>query len=391
MKKHLIILVIFLFTLTLGVFAENESKNITDDIIDEYAKLYGEQIETGIEELNNIEIEKIIPDFKVEEILTSIAKGENIFSIKEICAQGVRLLTDEVRNTMKILVIVLALSLLNTYLINLQNGLGNEISQTAFITCYAVIAGVAAAAFLEVVKGSQNLIENIAIFMRTIIPVALVSLMSSGAVISATVFETTMIGVINITEWLIEKIFLPLVMMTAALNIVNNISEKMSAEKLVGLMNKIVKWGLGILLTLFVGITGLQGIASGGADGLTVKVTRFVAANLIPVVGGILSETVETVMNCSIVIKNSIGVAGIIIVVLIAAIPIIKTTACLLLFRMCAAIAQPISDKKIVKCISELGDSISCVLSMMLTVVIMFIILLTIVINVGNSVTLMGK
>ena len=171
----------------------------------------------------------------------------------------------------------------------------------------------------------------------------------------------------------------------------NNLSEKVNAEKLVQLLNKTVKWGLGIMLTLFVGVTGLQSIASGGADGLTVKVTKFAASNLIPVVGGILSESVETVMNCSIVIKNSVGVVGIILVALIAVIPLAKVAACLILFRLCAAVIQPVADKKIVKCVSELADSVSCVFSMITAVTVMFVIILTIIIIFGNSAAIFGR
>ena len=144
-------------------------------------------------------------------------------------------------------------------------------------------------------------------------------------------------------------------------------------------------------MTLFVGIMGLQGVVTGSADGLTVKVTKFAAANLIPMVGGILSESVETVMNCSVVIKNSVGVLGIIFVILIAAVPILKVTASLIVFRLCAAVVQPISDKKIVKCISELADSIAGILALMVAVAVMFIIIITIIINVGNSAAMLGR
>ena len=388
--KKMVILFLLMFV-PISVFAMDE-KPITDEIIGEYAKLYGDEISGAMTELDDTELEKIVPGFSIDEILVSLAKGENIFSIREICARGINLLTAEVRSTVKIMIIILALSIMCTYLVNLQSGLGAEgMGQTAFFTCYAIISGIGAAAFFEIVKCGQTVIENIAVFMRALVPVVLACLVSSGAVISATAFEAVLMTVIEITEWIIETIFLPILMMTAALNIVNNMSERLNAEKLVQTMNKTVKWGLGILLTIFVGITGLQGIASGSADGLTVKVTRFAAANLIPVVGGILSETVETVMNCSVVIKNAVGITGIIIVVLVSAVPIIKTSACLVLFRISAAIIQPISDKKIVKCISELADSVSCILSIMVAVTVMFIIILTITINVGNSAMMLGR
>ncbi|MBO5955235.1 MAG: stage III sporulation protein AE, partial [Clostridia bacterium] len=180
-------------------------------------------------------------------------------------------------------------------------------------------------------------------------------------------------------------------LMSAALGVVNNLSENINAQKLVQFLNKVSKWGIGLVMTLFVGVMGLQGLVSGSADGLTVKVTKFAASNLIPLVGGALAETVETVMNCSVVIKNAVGVLGIIMVVLIVAVPVLKVAACLMMFRLCAAVLQPISDKRIVKCISELADSISSVFGIMMVVSVMFIIMLTIIINVGSTAALLGR
>lgn len=383
------------------VFADNTAKHGSGDadtenaavseIIDEYAKLYGDGITRGINSLDGAEIEKVVPGFSAGEIIADVAKGKNIFSIRGIYDRGVSLLAGEVRQTAKIAAFILALSVLCTYLTNIRANLGGGASETAFFVCYTVIAGIAAAAFLDVIQCCRSVTENISVFMRVIVPVVMAGLVSSGAVVSATSFEALLIGVIEVTEWIIETLFIPLLMMAAAMNIVNNLSERLQADKLVQLMNKAVKWGLGILLTVFVGITGLQGIAAGSADGLTVKVTKFAASNLIPVVGGILSESVETVMNCSVVIKNSVGVTGIVLVILIAVMPLMKVAACLIMFRLCAAVIQPVSDKKIVKCISELADSVSCVFSMITAVTVMFVIILTIVINIGNTTLLLGR
>lgn len=386
-----IILLIILASIPVTVFAQNTA---TDEkkIIDEYAGIYGAELEDGVRAVEGFEPESLIPGFNTAEIISGLAKGENIFSVKAIYNKGVALLAGEVRDTLKILVFILALSVLCTYLTNIQSSFNADgASKAAFFACYTMIAGIASAAFFEVISCGRTVVENIAVFMRVIVPVSLVSLMSSGAVITATSFELTLMGVIEITEWIIETVFIPLLMTAAAINIVNNLSENINAEKLVQLINKAVKWGLSILLTVFVWITGLQGIAAGGADGLTLKVTKFATANLIPVVGGILSESVETVMNCSVVIKNSVGLAGIIVVALIAVVPVMRVAACLIMFRLCAAVIQPVADKKIVKCISEMADSVSCIFSMIVAVVVMFVIILTIIINVGNTAALFGR
>ena len=389
MKKFFNILFI-IFLLTTNVFAENI--DMSSDIINEYIEIYGDKIQEGIDSANGSEISKSFPQFSVEQILADVSKGKLNFSIGSILSRLAELLFEEMKGTLKLLLLIPAIVILNTYLGGIAGNFQSKGAiQAAFFVCYAVMAGIASAAFMETVKCSRSVIENISVFMRILIPVSLASLASSGAVISATTFEIVLMSIIEITQLAVERLFVPLVMASTALNIANNISDTFDAEKLVQLIGKTIKWGLGAMLTLFVGITGLQGIASGSADGLTVKVTKFAASNLIPMVGGILAETVETVMNCSVVIKNAIGIVGIIAVVVIAVLPIIKMTACLILFRLCAALIQPIAEKKWVKCISEFGDSVSSTLAMAVTVVVLFVFILTIIIIVGNSAILLGR
>ena len=386
--KKLIVFMIFWICTWQPAFAQA----VDFEIINEYAKIYGSEIQQSTEELKDVDFEELVPGFSVDEIVSGLAKGENVFSVQTVLNKGINLLAGEVRETLKILVFVLAIGLLCTYLTNIQNSFGHQgVSDAAFFVCYIVIVGISAAAFFQVIGCGKTLISNLSLFMRTMAPVALVTLTASGAVVSAASFELILMGVIELAEWLLENIFVPLILITAALSMVNNLSQNLNAEKLVQFMNKTTKWGIGIVMTVFVGVMGLQGIVSGSADGLTVKVTKFAAGNLIPLVGGALAETVETVMNCSVVIKNAVGVAGIILVVLIVAVPVIKVAACLIMFRLCAALLQPVCDKRIVKCISELADSMSSVFGMMMVVSVMFIIMLTIIINVGSSVALLGR
>lgn len=392
MRKLIFVMsVILLFPVS--VIADDvKEDSATFEIIDEYTKMYGEELADGVDSLENTDLQQLVPGFNAEEILSGLARGENIFSVHEILDRGVQLLAGEVRSTLKILIFIPVIAVLTTYLTNIQDNFESKgATKAAFFVCYLIIAGLATAAFLEVVQSGKEVIGNISVFMRILVPVSLVTLASSGALASATTFEMIFMGVIEVTQWIIDKFFIPVILMAAAISLVNNLSENLNAEKLVQFMNKTTKWGIGIVMTLFVGIMGLHGVVAGSADGLTVKVTKFAAANLIPMVGGILSESVETVMNCSVVIKNSVGVLGIIFVILIAAVPILKVTASLIVFRLCAAVVQPISDKRIVKCISELADSIAGILALMVAVAVMFIIIITIIINVGNSAVMLGR
>lgn len=383
MKKILFLLVLFIL-MPRNVYAD------ATKLLDEYADLYGEVFEKGISGAENSFME-IMPDFNPKQLLRDINSGNISISLKDILKYLLKLLLDEIYAGIKLMAIVLTMSVLSSYLSELKSSFGGEsVATVAFYTCYIIIAGVAATAFYEAASCVSETVSSIAFFMRVLVPVMVTTLMTSGAIISATVFEPTLIAIVEIGVWVIDGLFLPLVMISTALNIVNGMSQKFKTDKMVLLINNGVKWGLSVMLTIFVSITGLKSIASSGADALTIKLSKFAASNLIPMVGGILAESVETVMGCSVVIKNSVGILGIICLIVIVLMPIIKISSILILFRITAAIIEPISDIKISDCMTRLAGSVSSLFSMLTATTVMFIIIITIMINAGSSAVMAG-
>ena len=397
MKRKLIVhIVILVFILICGekVTAEKSvvDKEDFNSVLDDYAVFYGDIFENGIYELENgNSFLNMLPDFKASDILKGFNKGELAITPKQLYDYLLRLLLAEVYSAAKLMAIILAMSVLSSYLSGLKSGFGeNSVSTAAFYICYIVTAGIAATVFYETASCASNTVENVAVFMKIIVPTVIALLLTSGAAISATVLEPTMISIVEIVVPIVQFVFIPAVMISTALNIVNGMSDKFKTDRMVKLLNSAVKWGLSVILTVFVSLAGLKSIASAGADGLTIKLSKFAASNLVPMIGGILSESVETVMNCSVVIKNSVGVLGIICLVLIALRPVLKLGAILILFRLTAAIAEPVSEPKIIICISRLADSVAVLFSIVVAVTVMFIIVVTILINAGNSAVMFG-
>lgn len=390
MRIWKVLLIIIILMCPMPSSAEETS---TEGILNSYSEMYGDIFEEG---LNSIEGENVflntIPDFSPHDILKRLNSGEFVISAKELTTYVLRLLLGEVYDSAKLMAIILVLAVLCSYLSSLKSGFADStIADCAFYVCYIIISGVAAAAFYSAAESASETVSNIAFFMRIIVPVMITALMTSGAIISATTLEPVLLSIVEATVWIIDAVFVPAVMISTALNVVNGMSDKFKTDRMVSLLNNSVKWGLSILLTIFVSLAGLNSIASSGVDGLTVKLSKFAAANLIPMVGGILSESVETVMSCSVVIKNSVGILGVICLVAIALGPALKIAAVLILFRITAAVAEPISEPKIITCISRLAGSVSSLFSMIAAVTVMFILVITIMINAGSSAVLLGR
>ncbi|MEE1013064.1 MAG: stage III sporulation protein AE [Clostridia bacterium] len=371
----------------------SESEKMTDEMLSAYTEFYGDIFADGMDSLETGEaFLELLPDKEPKELLGKLVRGEVEVSLSNILQTLLRLLLKEVYSSLKVMVLIVALAVLCSYLTGLQDSFGKEgVGMTAFYVCYIVIAGIASASFYQAAECVGGTVEQIALFMKMIVPIVITSLVSCGALVSASVFEPVLVTIVELAVSLIQDLMIPLVMIATGMNIVNNLSDRFKTQKLVKFMNQTIKWGLSIMLTVFVSVAGLQSIATGGADALTVKLSKFATSNLIPVVGGILSESVETVMNCSVLIKNSVGIFGIICLIVLAVLPLLKVAAILIIFRLTAAVCEPVSEPKIITCLTELANSISVLFSMLAAVTVMFIIVLTIVINAGNTVMMLGR
>ncbi len=392
MKKIFITCLVLVLS-SLSCYAESTTEDRTKELLGQYTEVYGDFFSDGIEKLElKDSFRELVPEFRIKDVFRQLTEGRLEFSLPTLFRILVKFLLGEVYGSMKLLAMVLAASVLCSYLMGLKDGFGEQgVTRAAYYACYLIIAGIAATAFYHTAECVVGGVSNMARFMEMVVPVVITTLVTSGAMISASVFEPVLLSIVGISVKIIQTGFVPITMVATAMNIANGISDRFKIQRLIKFMNQCVKWGLSVMLTVFVATSGLQSITSAGVDGISVKLTKFAAANLIPVVGGILAESVETVMNCSLVIKNSVGVLGILCLVIIGAVPLLKVGATLIIFRLTAAVAEPVSEPKIIVCLSELANSVSVLFSMLAAVTVMFVIVLTIVINAGNTAVMLGR
>lgn len=169
------------------------------------------------------------------------------------------------------------------------------------------------------------------------------------------------------------------------MELISKVSEEVHIDKISKFMKSSIVWLLGITLTLFVSVVSIDGSLTSSVDGITAKTTKAAVSNLIPVVGKILGDTVDTVIGCSNILKNAVGIVGIIVIIAICIGPIIKLTILTLSYHLVAAISQPIADAKIVKLLDEMGETFKLLLGIMSAIAVMLIIGTTLVIKISNS------
>ena len=164
----------------------------------------------------------------------------------------------------------------------------------------------------------------------------------------------------------------------------SKISDKIQFGRLAELIRGAAVTIIGIALTVFIGVISMYGVAS-KVDGVTIRTAKFAVDKFIPIIGKFLSDAVETVVGCSAILKNAVGVIGLFALFLICIIPVMKIISIIFLYKLTIAIIEPISGQKEIECLNEVSKSLTLILASILSVATMFFITITIIIEAGNA------
>jgi stage III sporulation protein AE len=227
-------------------------------------------------------------------------------------------------------------------------------------------------------------IDSMTQFMFALIPLVLALIASSGGVASSALFHPLLIFLMNTSGLLVKNVVLPLLFLALVLHIASSLNDQYKATQLAGLLQKAGIGILSIFMTVLIGVISLQGTASAVADGVAVRTAKFVTGNFVPVVGRMFTDAADTVLTASLLLKNAIGLAGVAIILIIAAFPAIKIFIIALIYKLAAALLQPVGNGPVIACLDAISKVMLYVFASLAIISFMFFLSITIVIVSGN-------
>ncbi len=388
MKKVVAVLIIVIFIPAIAMSSpndENESIISTDDIIkSQLDNLKIDELEELIKKIND-DTNNLLPEIDFREYLIALIKGEEVVNGSEILNNILSIVFNEVIANSALLIKLLVLTIICAVLTNLQSSFEKDtVGQLAFYVCYLVIIAVSIQAFTIGLNIGRDAIENMVVFIQVLLPILITLLLAMGGFTSSALFQPVILGAISVISTLMKDVLLPIIFFSGIIGIVSKISYKVQIKKVSGLLRQVSFAILGVTLTIFIGIISIQGITAAKVDGITIKTAKFAVDKFIPIVGKFLSDAMDTVVGCSMLLKNAVGVIGLIALFIICIMPILKIVAILFIFKVTSAVIEPISDNRIVDCLNDISKSLLFILSTVLAVGMMFFIAISIIINAGN-------
>jgi stage III sporulation protein AE len=160
---------------------------------------------------------------------------------------------------------------------------------------------------------------------------------SPGASAALNPMSTFLIGAL---QQAVTVILVPLALGVTALGIAENFNKSLNLEGITDFVKKTFTYLCGILITVMLGTLVVQGVMAKSLDSITVKTAKYAMKNMIPIAGGFFSDTFDTVMACSGLMKNALGVMGMLILASMALAPMLDMLVFILSLRLCGALSK---------------------------------------------------
>ncbi|MDE7436384.1 MAG: stage III sporulation protein AE [Lachnospiraceae bacterium] len=352
----------------------------------DYTQDYFDMLDVG--ELDNfVQGQEELDDITFSDLVGQLIQGKWELDGKKLMEQLLELLWSEIETNKSLLIMVLLLAVSCTFVKNIAEAFRNSyVSDICFALIYMQMMVMLLKSFQIAGGIVTDALNRIIEFMTVLVPVFCMSLSLGLANLTSAGFYQLAFMVIYAVQWIMLELLVPLVQVLVVLQFMNYMVKGEKFTRMCELLEDGIRWCLKCVISVIVGLNVIQVMVAPAVDRLkTSSVTRGVG--MIPGVGNISNALSDMLLGAGMVIKSSVGTAGIIVLLLIAMLPFLKLLILALLYKVTAAVTEPVADKRIAGSIN--GVYVGCVLmvKILLTSLVLFVVTIAIVATTSNAVT----
>lgn len=337
-----------------------------------------------IEELDFDEIEKSVDEilggeFQFKNTVLELLQGGQPLTLESFVTAVVEQIGDNWQTEKHLLLSILLLGIAAALMSNFSNIFQNQqIAEVSFEITYLLLFLILLQIFSEAMEIAGEVLLGIQNFMNVLVPAFCLAVTMASGSTTALVFYEFFLGLIYFIQRLIQNGLMTLIQIHVILVFVNHLTKEEYLSQMKEMTAKITVWLLKSMLAVVIGFNTIQGILNPAVDSL--KTTLFSrAAQMIPGIGNIAGSVTDVVLGSSVLIKNGIGVAALVVLVLICLVPLAKLGMLVLILELAAALIQPVSDKRMTGCVSGVGEGIRLLFRVVFTTAVLFMLTIAVV------------
>lgn len=376
-----------------GTALASENDEVDEAFEDEITR----NIESALGTADLYEIEKYFNEYAdtlrpitggtdLKSFISMLAKGGADFKITDVYSLVIDSMFGGVKQSIPAVIQIIIIALLFSIISHFKPSFGesgvSKAAQTAqFVIIGTITIGILAVAF----KTGTDAISSMTSFTTEFFPILIAMLTALGGITSAAILSPATVFLTTGISFFFKNLILPLIIVLMVFTLVNNFSATIKLKGFCLLIKSIIKWAIGTSFTIFLGIIAIQGLLGSTFDGISVKTAKYTIDKLVPIIGGMFSNSIDVLIACTLLIKNAVGIAGIIIIAAMVITPVFGILAHYFLFKLSGAVLEPISGRSIGKFASESADVLLMLFAAVLASALMFFITISVIIGAGNT------
>lgn len=264
----------------------------------------------------------------------------------------------------------------------MSDSVGEIVNLVGFLAILTLIA----MPVLSFWRETKNIIENIAKSSEIMSPIMLTLMVASGGKASAALYKPSLVFLTNGVIGAYSAIILPLSGLIGVFSCVAIMSPRFRFSKFTEFFGAVIKWLVGLIMTVFGVFLTIKGISAASYDGISFKAAKYVVSNSVPLVGGFIKEGFDLVIAGSVLIKNSIGIIGVFMLVMTVIVPLIRMAIFSLLLKATAALTESFSFSTASALLTSFSKTVGYFAMCLITVGFMFFIVVLLMIISANGV-----
>lgn len=384
-KNFQFILVVFLICLEFGATFVQAGQKQREQQEEETRQKLMEDMELGQmqDAVNQILKED---SFSIEEILNQILKGESLFQKETMSKWFKNIVKAQLQREQKAMFQVVLLVLLAAMFSNFTAVFGDgKTGETSFYITYMLLLAVLIKSFGSMGVELKELLENFILFLKALMPSYFLAVTASSGSATAMIFYEAVLFLIYVIQVVFLKGMIPAIYVLALVELVNYLHSEDFLSKMAELLQTLIEWTLKSCMAVVLGMQLIQNMIGPAMDSLKRDIIGKTAAS-IPGIGNAINGVTEVALGTAVIIRNGIGVVGIIILVCIGIRPVIRLALLAFLYKLLAAVTQPVSDKRMTGALSTIGNGYVLFLKILLCMELLIFITIAIL-----SISFIGK
>ena len=335
-------------------------------------------VDNMLKDIDFAPIEQVVSEFdsnqvrmfslgNIKDKVSSVINGEQAVKYNTIVEVVLQILLQVIVQYVPMFALIVGIGIIASLLGQIKSKF-NEKSTNDILhfVCFCLIVVVMATSIKRLLSSTTTTIGNMENIINILFPIIITLMTGLGAVSSVGVFQPVLAIMSNIISVIIFKAVIPIFIFSFVLNVIGHLSNNVKLDKFNSFLSSLFKWIIGITFTIFFAVISIQGISAGSFDSVSLRTAKFTVSSYVPVMGGYLSQGMDLILASGVLIKNSVGLVGILIIISSIISPILEIVIFSLMLKGVSAILQPLNNNRI----TNFLHSTSKVITMLSTCII---------------------